>query len=260
MLFSIKKVETPADKNQFIRLPWKIYSDFPAWVPPLVSERKKFLSPRTNPFYKESEVDLFLVVSGDQKPVGRIALIINHAHNKTYSERVGFFGMFETINDSQVSDLLLNKAEKWCQKNKLKKLLGPVNLSTNHECGLLIDGFDTPPVIGIPYNPQYYIDFMESWGLSKVKDLVSLRLDLIRIPDYLELGVARLRKRNHYSIRPIRMNKFSDELEKIWEIYNSSWRSNWGFVQISKEEFEYSANEMRSFINPEFCFIAEVKG
>ena len=260
MVFSVKKVKTPADKNQFIRLPWGIYSDFPFWVPPLISERNKFLNPRINPFLKESEVDLFLVVSGDQKPVGRIAFIINHAHNKIYSERVGFFGMFEAINDKRVSDLLLNTTETWCRKNKLNKLLGPVNLSTNHECGLLVDGFDTPPVIGIPYNPAYYLDLIESWGLSKVKDLLSLRLDLTNIPEYLESGVARLRKRNRFSIRPIRLNEFNEELKKMWEVYNSSWNTNWGFVPMSRAEFEYSANEMRSFIQPEFCLIAEVKG
>jgi len=260
MALSVKKVKTPADKNQFIRLPWKIYNNFPSWVPPLTSERKKFLNSEINPFLRESEVELFLVISDDKVPVGRIAFILNHAHNKIYSERTGFFGMFETINDRQVSDLLLNTTKIWCLKNKLNKLLGPVNLSTNHECGLLVDGFDTLPVIGIPYNPEYYVDFVESWGLNKVKDLVSLRLDLINIPEYLELGVTRLRKRNRFSIRPIRLKEFDKELGKIWEIYNSSWDSNWGFVPMSIEEFQYSANEMKSFIQPELCFIAEVQG
>ena len=260
MGFSVKKVKTPADKNQFIRLPWKIYSNFPSWVPPLISEREKFLNPRINPFLKESEVDFFLVVSGDQEPVGRIAFVINHAHNETYSERVGFFGMLETINDREVSDLLFNTVETWCRKNKLNRLLGPVSLSTNHECGLLVDGFDTPPVIGIPYNPAYYVDLIANWGLSKTKDLISLRLDLIQIPEYLESSVIRLRKRKRFSIRPIRLTEFNKELEKMWDVYNSSWDANWGFVPMSREEFKYSANEMKSFIQPEFCFIAEVNG
>jgi len=260
MVLSVKKVKTPADRNQFIRLPWGIYSDFSLWVPPLISERRKFLSSENNPFLKESDVNLFLVISNGKTPVGRVALTINHSYNKTYSERVGFFGMFETINDERVSNLLFNVAETWCRKNQLNKLVGPVSLSTNHECGLLIDGFDIPPVIGIPYNPSYYVSFMESWGLSKVKDLVSLRLDLVNIPEYLESGVARLRKRKRFTIRSIRLNEFKEELEKMWEIYNSSWNANWGFVPMSREEFKYFANEMRSFIRPEFCLIAEVKG
>ena len=153
MAFSIKKVRTSDEKNQFIRLPWKIYDGLPYWVPPLVSEREKFLNPKINPFLKESEVDLFLVISDEQVPVGRIALTINHVHNKIYSEQVGFFGMFEAINDDRVSDLLFKEADSWCRRKKLDKLLGPVSLSTNHECGLLVEGFDAPPVFGIPYNP-----------------------------------------------------------------------------------------------------------
>lgn len=260
MTLSIKKVQTPADKNQFIRLPWKIYGDYPSWVPPLISEREKFLNPSINPFFKEAEVDLFLVVSDNQIPVGRIALTLNHAHNKFYSVRVGFWGMFETVDDKAVSELLLNTAEIWCRKKKLNKLIGPVNLSTNHESGLLVDGFDTTPVIGIPYNPPYYSDLVEHWGLSKVKDLVSLRLELPRIPEYLESGMARLRKRERFSIRPIRIDKFDEEIDKMWDVYNSAWTSNWGFVPMSWEEFEFSFNEVKSFIQPGFFFIAEVKG
>ena len=135
----------------------------PYWIPPLVSERKKFLNPKTNPFLKESDVDLFLVISDEQVPVGRIALTINHVHNKIYSEQVGFFGMFEAINDYRVSDLLFKKAESWCRSKRLNKLLGPVSLSTNHECGLLVEGFDIPPVIGIPYNPAYYMDLFKNF-------------------------------------------------------------------------------------------------
>lgn len=260
MVFSIKKVKTPADKYQFIHLPWQIYSDFPCWVPPLVSERKNFLNPKANPFLKESDVDLFLVVSEDQKPVGRVAFIINNKHNEINSERVGFFGMFEAINDRRVSGLLLNTLEVLCRKSKLKKILGPVSLSTNHECGLLIDGFETPPVVGMPYNPPYYVDLLESWGLTKEKDLVSLRLDLIKIPEYLDSAIIRLNKRKRFITRSIRLNKFNEEIEIIWGIYNSSWNANWGFVPMSKQEFKYAANEMKSFIRSEFCFIAEVNG
>jgi len=260
MVFSVKNVQTPADKNQFIRLPWGIYGDYSSWVPPLISEREKFLNPAYNPFFKEAEVDLFIVVSSDQTPVGRIALIVNRAHDQFYSERVGFFGMFEAINNNEVSGMLLNTAEKWCREKKLSKLVGPLNLSTNHESGLLVDGFDTPPVIGMPYNPSYYADQIEQWGLSKAKDLVSLRLEITQIPEYLESGVSRLRKRDRFSIRPIHMNRFNEEMDIMWDVYNSAWTANWGFVPMSREEFEYSIKEVKSFIKPEHFLIAEVKG
>ena len=119
MVLSVKEVKTPADKKQFIQLPWRIYGDSSLWVPPLISERKKFLDPAVNPFFKDSKVDLFLVVSNNRTVVGRVALIENHVYNKKLSQQVGFFGMFEVINDEQASDLLLDEAEKWCQKKNI---------------------------------------------------------------------------------------------------------------------------------------------
>ena len=110
MVFSVKKVKTPAEKKQFIRMPWKVYDKSSLWVPPLISERLKFLNPEVNPFFKQSEVDLFLVISESNEVVGRIALIINHVHNEKFSEKVGFFGMFETIDNREVSDTLFNVA------------------------------------------------------------------------------------------------------------------------------------------------------
>jgi len=243
MVLSVKEVKTPADKKQFIQLPWGIYGDSSLWVPPLISERKKFLDPAVNPFFKDSKVDLFLVVSNNQTVVGRVALIENHVYNKKLSQQIGFFGMFEVINEK-----------------KFNKLMGPVNLSTNHECGLLVDGFDIPPVIGMPYNPRYYSNLLEGWGLEKNKDLVSLRMELPKIPEYLGSAMSRLKKRGRFMVRPFRLNKFNEEIDAIWHIYNESWVDNWGFIPMSKEEFLYSANEMRSFFQPEYCFIAEVNG
>ena len=260
MAFSIKEVKTPVDKKQFIRLPWKVYGDSSIWVPPLISERKKFLDPTVNPFFKDSKVDLFLVVSNNRTVVGRVALIENYAHNKKLSQRVGFFGMFEVINNKQASNFLLDEAGKWCQEKQLNKLVGPVNLSTNHECGLLVDGFDIPPVIGMPYNPPYYSNLLEGWGLEKLKDLVSLRMELPKVPEYLASAMSRIKKRGRFMVRPFRLDSFYEEIEAIWHIYNESWVDNWGFIPMSREEFLYSANEMRSFFQPGYCFIAEVNG
>ena len=260
MSFSVQQVKTSTDIKKFIRLPWKVYEDSPLWIPPLISEREKFLDPSVNPFLKYSKVDLFLVTSDKHTVVGRIALIENYVHNETLSNRVGFFGMFEVVNDKQVSDLLLDKAAQWCRERNFSKLIGPVNLSTNHECGLLIDGFDTSPVIGIPYNPYYYSGYFDDWGLIKYKDLVSLRMNLPRVPEYLELTIKRINKRDRFSIRSFSLKNFDEEVDIIWRIYNESWANNWGFIPMSKEEFIYSANEMKNFIRPEYCFIAEISG
>ena len=260
MVLSVKKVKTPAEKKQFIRMPWKVYDKSSLWVPPLISERLKFLNPKENPFFKESKVDLFLAISGSAEVVGRIALIINHVHDKKFSEKIGFFGMFETINNREVSDSLFDLATLWCREQNLNKLVGPINLSTNHDCGLLIDGFDSPPVIGIPYNPPYYSDILDDLKFNKAKDLVSLRLNITQMPHYLELAMSRLSRRQRFSVRSIRLNRFDEEINLIWDIYNDAWIDNWGFVPMSKKEFKYVASEMKSFIQPEYCFISEVNG
>ena len=260
MVFSVKKVKTPAEKQLFIRMPWKVYDKSSLWVPPLISERIKFLNPAVNPFFKKCEVDLFLVISESKEVVGRIALIINHVHNKKFSEKIGFFGMFETIDNREVSGSLFNMSTVWCREKNLNKLVGPISLSTNHECGLLVDGFDSPPVIGIPYNPPYYSDIFDDLKFNKAKDLVSLRLDITQVPEYLELAMSRLNRKQRFSVRPIRLNRCDEEIDLIWDIYNDAWIDNWGFVPMSKEEFRYAACEMKRFIEPEYCFISEVGG
>jgi len=259
MTYEINKVDTPADFNRFIRMPWEIYRDHPCWIPPLISERKRFLNPKLNPFFEQAEVELCLVLSVNRTPVGRIAFIMNHAYNRFRSEKTGFFGMFESVNEREASSLLLDWAFNRCRDQGLNQLVGPLNLSTNHECGLLVDGFDTPPMVGIPYNPPYYIDLLEQWGLSKAKDLLSLKLELTGIPEYLESTISRLVKRNRFSVRPIRLDRFEEEVDIMWEVYNASWSANWGFVPMSRREFVFSMNEVKIFIQPEYVLIAKVE-
>ena len=244
------KVETPRDLERFVRLPWKIYKDQPCWVPPLIWERKKFLNPDSNPFFEHAEVELFLALDAGQSPVGRIALIHDRNYQELHPEPVGMFGMFESVDDPTISHLLLDKAYQWCQEKGFARLMGPMNLSTNHECGLF----------GIPYNPEYYREHFAAWGLEKAQDLVAMRLDFIKVPDYLERAAVKLKQRNHFTIRCLDLSQFEKELAVLWDIYNSAWSSNWGFVPMTQKEFEFSAREMKSFVQPEFCLIAEVKG
>lgn len=254
------KVETRQDRERFIRLPWKIYKNQPSWVPPLIWEREKFLNPEINPFFEHAEVDLFLAVDADQSPVGRIALVHDRNYQKLHSEPLGMFGMFESVDDSRVFRLLLDQAHQWCQERAFSRLMGPMNLSTNHECGLLVEGFDSPTMFGIPYNPEYYGKHFEAWGLQKAKDLLAFRLDLIKVPDYLEKVAVKLKSRNHFNVRCLDMSRFEKEISVIWDIYNSAWDLNWGFVPMTQKEFEFSAREMKAIVQPEFCMIAEVKG
>ena len=260
MSFELVKVESRQDLEKFICLPWKIYKDHPCWVPPLIQERKKFLDPDTNPFFEHAKVDLFLAVDSDRLPVGRIALIHDQGYQEIYSELAGMFGMFEAMDDSNLFRFLLDKANEWCHEHGYTRLIGPMNFSTNHECGLLVEGFDSPPMLGIPYNPEYYCKFFEEWGLQKAKDLVAFKLDLIKIPDYLEKAAVKLELRNHFHTRPLNLSRFGEEVSILWDIYNSAWSLNWGFVPMRRKEFEYAIKEVKPIIQPELCMIAEVKG
>ena len=260
MGYELVKVETSRELEQFIRLPWKVYKDHPCWVPPLIQERKKFLNPDINPFFEHAKVDLFLAVNSDRSPAGRIALIHDQNYQDDHSELVGMFGMFEAMDDSNLFHFLLDKAYEWCREKGYARLIGPMNLSTNHECGLLVEGFDSPTMFGIPYNHDYYGKYFEDWGLQKAKDLLAFRLDLIRIPEYLERAAKKLKKRNHFNIRPLDVKKFEEEISILWDVYNSAWIQNWGFVPMTQKEFVFSAQEMKPIVQPEFCLIAEVKG
>jgi GNAT superfamily N-acetyltransferase len=260
MTLVLKKVESTEDTNRFIHFPHQIYSSESLWVAPLDSERKKFLSPQINPFFEHAEAEYFLALSTDGKTLGRIAAIVDHDHNRFHKENTGFFGMYECVNDAEVSTLLFNAAEQWCRGKKMDRMRGPFNLSTNHECGLLVENFEDPPVLGIPYNPPYYADLLHQWGLKKTKDLISFNLQLNQIPEYLQRAVSLIQKRNRFTIRCLQMDRFSREIDTLWDIYNSAWEANWGFVPMNRTEFVFAAQEMKPIVDPRVCFIAEMNG
>jgi hypothetical protein len=160
--FAVREISSRADKLRFIRFPWQIYKRDPYWVPPLIAERVAFLDPAHNPSLEHLEVGLFLAETTEngRKPqvVGTIAALINHRHNEFHRERVGFFGLFETIDNVQVAAGLLRQAEWWVRERlpHATAIRGPMNFSTNDECGMLVDGFDSRPLVFMTYNPRYY--------------------------------------------------------------------------------------------------------
>jgi len=260
MTVVLKKVESPEDTNRFISFPHQLYTDDPLWVAPLSFERKKFLSPKINPFFDHAEAEFYLALSPSGKTLGRIAAVVDHDHNRYHQEHTGFFGMFECVQDTEVSTCLLNAAEQWCRKTKMDRIRGPLNLSINHEVGLLVENFDDPPVLGIPYNPPYYADLFHQWGLERIKDLLSFKIQLTQIPEYLQRAISLLEKRGRFTIRCLQMDRFDEEIDVLWGIYNSAWETNWGFVPMNHKEFVFTAREMKAVVDPRVCFIAEVKG
>jgi len=254
------EVENSSDLRHFIRLPFSIYRDDPNWVPPLISERKAFFDRKKNPFYRAAKTRLFLARRHGQY-VGRIATCINFNHNEYHQEKVGFFGFFDVINEYEVADVLFKVAMITIKAEGMERMMGPANFSTNHEVGMLVEGYDSPPVIMMTYNKPYYNEFAEKFGLKKVKDLLAIHIDRQSEMDPRLIRVAeRIREREGIVFRTLNMRNFDAEVERINEIYNQAWSRNWGFVPMSKDEFRHMARDMKQIVDPNLVFIAEVDG
>lgn len=250
--------------GQFIELPWKIYRGDACWVPPLRYELRRQLDTQKNPFFRHAKLKAWLAVENGQ-PIGRIAAIIDDNHNRHYGERTGFFGYFECAQHPEAAAALLEAAGAWLRENGLYKMTGPINLSTANESGLLIEGFDRPPVIQMTYNPPYYLELLEAAGMQKLIDLLAFyttdeivaKKDLIQ---RLERISNRLTQAEHIDFRSFDPRHYARDLELIRQLYNDFMQDNWGFVPLEKEEFAFSAGLLRPLLVPELALFAEVNG
>lgn len=260
----IQPARSPEERMEFIRFQWEVYKDDPYWVPPLVSERAEFLDPERHPFYEHADVALF-IARRDGRPVGTIAALVNHRHNEYWGEKVGFFGLFEVLEDREAGEALLNTACDWVRDRGMTAIRGPANFSTNEELGLLVDGWDGPPVIMMTYNPRYYVDFIEGAGFHKAMDLVAYIVDLERfhregLPERLLRVTRKVEEGRGIRARPIDMRHFDEEVDRFKRIYNSAWSRNWGFVPLTDREIEHIAAQLRQIIDPDLCCFIEKDG
>lgn len=264
-MVKIKKVDNENDKMRFIKFPWQIYKGNNYWVPPLLFDVRNNLNTKKNPFYKHSEIELFLAEKEDGTLAGRIAAIKNDNHNKFHNDKAGFFGFFETIDDNDVSDLLLDTACNWCKNKGFDTIIGPVNPSTNDECGLLVDCFDQSPVLLTTYNPPYYKEMLESFGFEKGNDLFAYYIpaDVIRnekIMNKLERMAKLIKSKENVTTRKLSMKDLDNEVKRIEAVYNDAWEKNWGFVPLTTEEFEFLKKNLKALVDPDIVFFAEVDG
>jgi GNAT superfamily N-acetyltransferase len=248
------------DLKEFIKFPWQVYKGDHNWVPPLIVERKDFLDREKNPFFKHAEVEFFLA-KNNGKIVGRIAGIVNHNHNEFHQEKAGFFGFFECIKDYDVAKALLDTVREWLQDKGMEIMRGPANFSSNEEWGFLLEGFGSPPVIMMSYNPPYYLEFMERYGMVKAKDIYAYFIDeSLPTPERVVRIAENIKKKVGIKIRNVDLKDFGNEVQRIKEIYNSAWSKNWGFVPMTEEEFDRVAKDLKQIVDPHMVFIAEVKG
>ena len=253
----IVPIENKKLLNEFIKFPWQIYQNDPCWVPPLINEIE-FLFSEKNPFWKHAEKKLFLVKENGRL-LGRIAAIIDFNHINFHQEKCGFFGFFEAVNDYSVAEKLLNVVCKYLKEKNMKLMRGPMNPSTNDECGFLLEGFDSPAKIMMTYNPQYYPEFMERYGLKKAKDFYAYLAPVTgeQIERLSRVGELVKKREPLLVIRQVNLKKFAEELGRIKQIYNSAWSENWGFVPMTDEEIELMAKRLKPLIIPEILQIAE---
>ncbi|MFL5318837.1 MAG: N-acetyltransferase [Myxococcaceae bacterium] len=257
---TITPVQSAADRDAFVLFPYSLYKDDPNWVPPLQMERKDFLNPKKNPWFEFGKVELFLARRGGQV-VGRIAGVNDPRYNEFHGTKLGFFGMFECINDPGVARGLFDAAASWLRAQGFAQMLGPVNFSTNYECSVLVDGFDAPPVVMMAYNPRYYPDLYEACGLGKAKDLWAWELSSsVPPPEKVARIAEKIRQKEGIVVRPVNIMDFAAEVRRIKDIYNAAWEKNWGFVPFTEKEFDHMAGEMKQLVVPELLLMAEVKG
>jgi hypothetical protein len=261
MKFSLKTLDLlsrKADRSRFISIPWSIYKNDPVWVPPFKMSVDGMFQ-KKHPFYKKAQIQAFVVIDQAGVDCGRIVAIENNAHNEFHQEKVGFFGFFECIENQEAASLLFNACTDWLKKRGLVKMIGPMNPSTNYECGLLVDGFADSPQIMMTYNPPYYQDLLFKSGLQKVKDLFAYTMPTtVVMPEVVQKISKRTETSHKITYRPIEKKHWDREIDNLIEIYNNAWEKNWGFIPMSDEEFHHTAKDLKSVADPRFILIAEV--
>ncbi|MFC5825065.1 hypothetical protein [Nonomuraea insulae] len=259
MTLTAQHVRSRRRLRQFVELPYRLHGREPAFVPPLREDSRRVLDRRRNPFFAYGDVELFTVVKAG-RVAGRIAAVHNPRHNAAHRSRDGFFGQFACVYDHEVAGALLDAAARWARDRGLTTLIGPVNFTMNDECGLLVDGFDTPPSVMMPYNPAYYRDLLEGWGLTKAKDLWAWKRGPHPLDDRVRRLADRVQRRHGLVVRPMDLGDFSAELSRIRNVYNDVWEHNWGFTSMTDAEFADLGGRLRQIIDPSLMLLAEVAG
>ena len=259
-MIKIIPVKTKKELKQFIMLPFKLYKNDPYWVAPLIMDQKNFFDPKKNPYYEHSEVQLFLAEK-DGEIVGRISAQTNTQHNKFHEDKIGFFGFFESINNQEIADKLVQAAYDWIKEKGMDTIRGPMNFSTNDECGLLVDGFESSPFILMTHNPPYYLELLTKTGIEKSMDMFAYLIPKRPTPERLQRIVEKLQKRGRFIVRELsskNKKELRKDLEIVFTVYTKAWERNWGFVPMTEKEFFHLIDSVIDLVRPEFFYLAFV--
>ncbi len=262
MALDIVPVASRRDLNTFIKLPWRLYRNEPNWVAPLISERRSFLDRDRNPFFQHAEAEYFLALR-DGTPVGRISAHWDRNFNEFQGNDWGMFGFFECEDDPEAAGALLSAAEDWLRVRGRDRMVGPMDFSTNDECGVLIEGHERPPLILSPWTHPYYPALLEGAGLEKAMDLLMWELHITgrenvnpiiwRIADEVESKYG-------ITVRSMRKRDLEAEISRFLEVYNAAWERNWGFVPLTEAEVRHYAKDLKPILDENWAYIAERDG
>lgn len=268
MSLAVLPVVSSRELRRFIDVPWRLFdaARHPQWVPPLRIAVRDVLDVRKHPFWRTAERALW-IATRDGRVVGRVAAIENRAHNAFHGDRTGFFGFFECADDPEAAAALLDTAAHWLARRGLTAMQGPMNPSTNYECGVLVDGFEHHPVLMTTWNPPYYDALLAGAGLVPAKDLLGwwiardtgAGVDFALPPAYAD-HAARALQQSGMRFRDLEPSNIEREIATCWDVYNAAWEPNWGFVPMSREEFAHLAKDLKLIADPRFAFAAEIDG
>jgi GNAT superfamily N-acetyltransferase len=262
MPVEVRPVASKRELKAFMRLPWRLYRNERNWVPPLLMDLRKRLDRKRNPFFEHAEAEYFLAWR-DGRPVGRITAQIDRNFNEFQQHEWGMFGFFECENDPEAAAALLDAAENWLRQRGRDRMVGPMDFTTNDECGVLIDGYDQLPTILTNWQHPYYPGLIEGAGLTKAMDLYMWNLevsDRTRVHDAIWRVAAEVESKHGITVRPMRKRDLQAEINRFLEVYNAAWERNWGFVPLTEDEVRHYAKQLKPLLDENWAFVAEKDG
>ena len=256
----VRPVETRSEREAFIRLPDRLYADALSYVPPLLLDRREAIDARKNPYFEHARVRFWLAWRGDE-PVGRISAQVDELYFQQHGEHVGHFGFLDAEDDPLIFRALLDTAEDWLRSQGMQAATGPFSLSINQECGTLVDGFDSPSMLLMGYDPPYADTHIRSAGYEKARDLLCYRYDGFSTPEIMSERLrlrGRIKDRLH--VRQLDPKRFDSEIHVILDIFNEAWRGNWGFLPFTESEIAEVGKKLKPILEPRFVLVAELDG
>ncbi len=258
MSVQIRRHRPGRDLDDFKNVAFEIYRDDPAWIPPLDMEISDRLTPEKNPFFEHAEVALFTAWK-EGTLVGRISAQIDHEHLRLHRDNAGFFGFFDTVDDQEVASALVGAAENWLRERGIARMRGPFSLSINEETGLLVEGFDSPPVILSPHHRSYQGGLAEGAGLQKVKDCYGWRYEVAEPVPRAQRAWEAITALPEVKFRTVDTKNLKTEVYDILGVFNDAWQHNWGFVPATDAEAKKMAADLKLILN-DLSFFAEIDG